>query len=355
MCWPRRSSPMPLRCGGRTPPSRDRALLLVGAGPGADRARHRARSSHVVPIGLALAASGHGADPAPRAGLERAACLRRAAPSRCGDEQASRRRSTLLAVDRDALADDLRARRSPRARAPADRCGARPSSTRAASVAGVSSGKHRHGALRDDRPGIHLGAHEMHRRAVDCGRRPRAPAACVWRPGKSGSREGWMLMHPVAPRLDEAGREQPHEAGEADELDAAPAQRGVERASKSAFVWKDRVIDDRGRDPSLRAHARGRPRPDCRKGRARSRRDSPRPSTRRSARRDCCRGRRSAPRCGALRQPSRLSRPGRRRRRSSRGTIAAERHDGLAVPLQHGAHAACARWRRRPAPCRSRS
>ena len=76
-----------------------------------------------------------------------------------------------------------------------------------------------------------------------------------------------------------------------------PASRSAasSAASKSRLRLKAAAIDDGGRDAAVAAHARGRPRRDCRRGRARSRPDSARPSPRRSARRDCCRARRSGP------------------------------------------------------------
>ena len=52
--------------------------------------------------------------------------------------------------------------------------------------------QHRHGALRDDRAGIHFGADEMDRRAMHANACRKCAFVCV-EAGKRGSREGWML------------------------------------------------------------------------------------------------------------------------------------------------------------------
>ena len=53
-----------------------------------------------------------------------------------------------------------------------------------------------------------------------CACTPAASArACVCRPGKAGSREGWMLRRRSCQRSTKLGGEDAHEAGEADELD----------------------------------------------------------------------------------------------------------------------------------------
>ena len=107
-----------------------------------------------------------------------------------------------------------------------------------------------------------------------------APASsarlCVSRPLKAGSRAGWMLSMrschcPTKPR-----RQQPHEAGEADEIDAVFLEHRLQRALESgAVLAKARVVDDFGGDAGgargrqVRRRRAGWKRP------ARSRPDSP--------------------------------------------------------------------------------
>ena len=115
------------------------------------------------------------------------------------------------------------------------------SSTRAESVASAVVRQHRHRALRDDRTGIDFRHHEMHGRAVlrHAGRRARA---CVCSPWKAGSSDGWMLSSRPVPARHEPRRQHPHEAGEADDVDALPFERGLERALEGLAVLAENGV-----------------------------------------------------------------------------------------------------------------
>src|SRR6185312_4923828 len=96
----------------------------------------------------------------------------------------------------------------------------------------VVAGQNRHGGLHDDRPVIHLGAYEMHGAADEAhafGERARMRIEA----GEGGEQRGMDVDHPVAPMIDEARGQQPHEAGEADELDARRFERLGERRLES--------------------------------------------------------------------------------------------------------------------------
>ena len=60
------------------------------------------------------------------------------------------------------------------------------------------------------------------------------------------------VQHAPAPARDEPWREEPHEAGKADEIDALRVKLGVERAFEAFAVVAERpVIDQRGRNSRL--------------------------------------------------------------------------------------------------------
>ena len=110
-----------------------------------------------------------------------------------------------------------------------------------------------------------------------CTAMPAASArAWVSRPGKSGRIEGWMLSIRPLQRGDEARRQHPHEAGEAEDLGAARARAApASAASKAGAVAAERRGGRRRRSaarapppaPARRRRAgwraRGRPRPDA--------------------------------------------------------------------------------------------
>ena len=148
-------------------------------------------------------------------------------------------------------------------------------------------------ACSDDRAGIHFRHDEMHRRAMllhaGCER-----AAWVSSPLNAGSRAGWMLSMRPAQRVDEPRRQQAHEAGEADEIDAVRFECRLQRAlERFAVLAERRVIDDRRRDAGLARAREARRRPAGWRRRARSRPDSLGPSPPRSAPPCWSRGRRS--------------------------------------------------------------
>jgi hypothetical protein len=60
------------------------------------------------------------------------------------------------------------------------------------------------------------------------------------------------IDHPVTPRLDKAGIEEAHEAGERDEFDAILPQRTIGRGGESGAVP---FGDDLMRDPGVRTPA----------------------------------------------------------------------------------------------------
>ena len=107
-------------------------------------------------------------------------------------------------------------------------------------------------------------------------------------------------MRPL-PALDEPRRQQPHEAGEADDLDACASSIALQRAlERLAVLAEVPVIDDRGGDAGAARAWPGPARPDRWRGPARSRPDRRDPSRPRSARPCWSRGRRSGRRraCG---------------------------------------------------------
>ena len=108
---------------------------------------------------------------------------------------------------------------------------------------------YRHRALDDDRARIHLGDDEMHAGAVNLD--PGGDRARVRiEPLEGGQQRRVDVEHAAGPVPDEPRRQQPHEAGEADEIDAVCFEHRLHRALERLAVLAMRgVIDDRGRHP----------------------------------------------------------------------------------------------------------
>ena len=128
---------------------------------------------------------------------------------------------------------------------------------------GRIAGKDRHGRLGDDRAGIEFRHHEMHRAAVEKHAFRERPLVGVGAPEKR--EEGRVdVEHPALPsRSTKPGRQNPHEAGKADEVDAAPAQRLVDDRLEALPIGEGLVIDAdsvdaRPRAPCARPPAPGR-------------------------------------------------------------------------------------------------
>jgi hypothetical protein len=86
----------------------------------------------------------------------------------------------------------------------------------------------RHFFLRDDGSIVHFRSHEMHRAAGRPGAGGQGLALRVT--ALECRQQGRVdVDDAVVPALDEAPRQQPHEAGQADELDLRVAQRPIER------------------------------------------------------------------------------------------------------------------------------
>ena len=135
------------------------------------------------------------------------------------------------------------------------------------------------------------------------------------------------VEHSPVPARHEPRCQQPHETGEADDLDAVALQFGIERAFERFAVRSERtVIDDGGRDAGSARAGESRGVADCLKQPARSPPDSRPPSPPRSAPSCSSRVRKSAPRraCGSCASPRKVETPAklhagcRRRRRSPR-------------------------------------
>ena len=109
----------------------------------------------------------------------------------------------------------------------------------------------RHRRLGDDRAGIHLGHHEMHRAAgdPDAGR---SACSCVCSPLNDGSSEGWMLIMPPVPARRRS-RPVSTRMKPARQTSSAPtaAQRGVQRRPRTRS--RRRMPCDRRRASACRA------------------------------------------------------------------------------------------------------
>ncbi len=94
---------------------------------------------------------------------------------------------------------------------------------------------HRNDCLGDDRPGIDVGAHEMHRapgKAHAGGQR--LPLRVKPREGRQ--QRGMNVDHPIAPSLDKTGVEDAHKASEANQVDPVPAQSRVSLRRKTYAI-----------------------------------------------------------------------------------------------------------------------
>jgi hypothetical protein len=69
--------------------------------------------------------------------------------------------------------------------------------------------------------------------------------------GKKRQQRRMDIDHPVAPRFDEFMGQEPHEAGEADELDAGAFQPGIEREVEGLARGVLLVVQHRGLDAVL--------------------------------------------------------------------------------------------------------
>ena len=94
---------------------------------------------------------------------------------------------------------------------------------------------HRNGGLRHDRPGVELRHHEMHRAAMDENAFRKRPLVGM-RAAEEGQKGRVDVEHPSGPAFDEPGRQHPHEARKAQELDAALGEGGVERLLEASRV-----------------------------------------------------------------------------------------------------------------------
>ncbi len=111
-------------------------------------------------------------------------------------------------------------------------------------------GEDRYCRLRDDRPGIHGGAHEMHRAAVD--HHPGLERADMGAEALKGGQDGGMdVDHPVAPAVNERLREKTHEARETDDIDFRLAQDAVDFRLEGRPVTNRFCVDDSSCDTRL--------------------------------------------------------------------------------------------------------
>ena len=96
--------------------------------------------------------------------------------------------------------------------------------------------EHRHRGLQDDRPAIEL-APSTRCTVAPVTRTPCSSACrCASRPGNAGSSDGWMFRIRFGKRLEQRRPDQPHEAGEADQVDVARC----EQSSTSARSYASR-------------------------------------------------------------------------------------------------------------------
>ncbi len=111
--------------------------------------------------------------------------------------------------------------------------------------------EHRHCGLGDDRTGIDLRHDEVHGGAVDL--HAGFERALVGVETAEGGQEGRVdVEHAPGPSRHQPWGEEPHEAGEADELDPVVLQHRLDRTlERLAILAVKGVIDDRGRDPRI--------------------------------------------------------------------------------------------------------
>ena len=88
----------------------------------------------------------------------------------------------------------------------------------------------------------------MHSRAVDFGAGVECAPVRI-EAFERRQQRGVDVEQAAGPLVDEPGREQPHEAGKANDLDAMLLQHALQRALESGAVFSElRVIDDLGGD-----------------------------------------------------------------------------------------------------------
>ena len=124
----------------------------------------------------------------------------------------------------------------------------------------VVIGMHRHNRLGDDRPGIDLGADEMHRAA---GKPHPGGERLTLRvqSRKSRQQRGVDIDEPVAPSIDKAGVENAHEPGQRHQLNAGARKAVVRPRRRSApGRVRDRAMRDAGARRAFEAAPR---RPGC--------------------------------------------------------------------------------------------
>ena len=97
--------------------------------------------------------------------------------------------------------------------------------------------------LNDDRPAVDLGPHEVNRAAGEAHAGLDGPGMGI-QPLERGQQRGMNVDQPVVPAFHEFRREHAHEAGEADQLDAACFQRLRQRPFEGSPRPVPPVVDD---------------------------------------------------------------------------------------------------------------
>ena len=106
------------------------------------------------------------------------------------------------------------------------------------------------GGLRDNRPLVHFGHNKMHRAAVDFDAIGKG-ALMRMQSAISGQKGRMDVDEPLLPGADEIRRQQPHEAGEADQFDPVQIEKDLHRLLELVAPGIDLMIDGGGRN-SLR-------------------------------------------------------------------------------------------------------
>ena len=106
-------------------------------------------------------------------------------------------------------------------------------------------------ALHQYRSSIGLGGHEVDSSARDLDSGPQRLSMRI-QPRKTGQQRGMDVEHSAVPALDELGREQPHEAGETDQLDPPLVQRRLQHGLEACAILAERLaLDHQGRNAAL--------------------------------------------------------------------------------------------------------
>ena len=100
----------------------------------------------------------------------------------------------------------------------------------------------RHRRLNDDRPAVDLRPHVVNRAAGDAYAGLDGPGMRI-QPLERRQQRGVDVDQPIAPTVDEFRREHAHEAGEADQLDAACFQRIAQRLLEGSARVMRPVVD----------------------------------------------------------------------------------------------------------------